>query len=297
MAAARGNADSAAVLLGARGPVRKAIIGGDVVELRGRLVVPRAPCGRAVFGDNGALIAGENHAFRVAGINPELVIIIAARRASDGRPILAAISGPVERSVRNVNRFRISRVHSYIAEVPAAAPDAFLVRHFVPGSTGVVRTINAAFFGVDNCVHEIRVCGSDGDSNSANTFGGQASGELLPGVTGVRGFEYSAAGAVGRRINTPRWATRIPKRGVNRPRVLRIKCEVDSADVIALVQNPFPTCAAISGAIYATFRVRAVSVTKSRNENDVRILRVHKNAAYLSRIIEANVGPGFACVC
>ena len=99
VAAARRNPHSTAVLLGAGGPVRKTIVGRDVVELRGRLVVPRAPSNCAVFGDDSALIAGKDHAFRVVGINPELVIIIAARRAPDGRPILAAVSGTIKRSV------------------------------------------------------------------------------------------------------------------------------------------------------------------------------------------------------
>ena len=81
--AARWHADRAAVLLRAGHPVRKAIVGGDVIDLRGRLVVPRAPGRGAVHADDRALIAAENHPVRIVRIDPELVIIVAAGRAFD----------------------------------------------------------------------------------------------------------------------------------------------------------------------------------------------------------------------
>ncbi len=54
--AAAGNARGAALLLPAVDPIRKAIVGDHVIELRGRLVVPGAPGCAAIDRDGGALI-------------------------------------------------------------------------------------------------------------------------------------------------------------------------------------------------------------------------------------------------
>ena len=61
IAAAR-DPDRSALLLPAIKPIRKSVIGADVVELRGRLVIPRAPGLAAIVGNDRALIAAEkNH--------------------------------------------------------------------------------------------------------------------------------------------------------------------------------------------------------------------------------------------
>ena len=58
VAAAR-HAGRAALLLAAADAIRESVVGVDVVHLRGRLVVPRAPRLAAVDGDDRALIAHE----------------------------------------------------------------------------------------------------------------------------------------------------------------------------------------------------------------------------------------------
>src|ERR1043165_3269366 len=75
MDAARRRADRATVLLRARDPVWKTIVSRDVIDLRSRLVVPRAPRRSAVDTHDRSLIAREDHSFRIVGINPELVIM------------------------------------------------------------------------------------------------------------------------------------------------------------------------------------------------------------------------------
>jgi hypothetical protein len=57
--AAAGGADRAALLLAAIDPVGKLVVGDDVIELRGRLVVPRTPGLAVVDADGRALIDGE----------------------------------------------------------------------------------------------------------------------------------------------------------------------------------------------------------------------------------------------
>ena len=58
--AAAGDADRAALLLAAVDPIGKPIVGDDVIELRGGLVVPGAPRLAAVDGDGRALVAGQD---------------------------------------------------------------------------------------------------------------------------------------------------------------------------------------------------------------------------------------------
>ena len=122
MTAARRNADRAAVLLGSRRPVREAVIGGDVIKLCGRLVVPGTPRLGAVNGHNCALVAADDHAVWIVRINPELMIIIAARRAFDRGPLLAAISRSIDGRVRHVNGISVLRIGGDFLEVPAAIP-------------------------------------------------------------------------------------------------------------------------------------------------------------------------------
>src|SRR2546422_3151002 len=118
-----GRGGGTAVLLRAVDPVGKTVVGDDMVELAGGLVVPRTPRLAAVHGDDGALIAAENHALRFIGINPQKMIIVAAGRAFDGREALPAIARTIERSVGHINCVRIFRGHGDIAKVPATPPD------------------------------------------------------------------------------------------------------------------------------------------------------------------------------
>src|SRR6266550_7052815 len=107
MAAARRNADRAAFLLWSFHPVREAIISGDVIKLRCRLVVPGTPGLGAVHGHNRALIAADDHAVWIFGINPELMIVVPAGRALDRRPLLTAVSRSIDGSVRHVNSISV----------------------------------------------------------------------------------------------------------------------------------------------------------------------------------------------
>src|SRR5215470_14193613 len=103
MAAASRSSDRSAVLLGSGGPVRKALVGGYVIKLCGRLVVPGAPGCGAVLADDGALIAAQDHSIRIVGVDPQLMIVVTARRALYCGPVLAGIGGSIDRRVRDIN--------------------------------------------------------------------------------------------------------------------------------------------------------------------------------------------------
>src|SRR4029077_3400236 len=73
--AARSNADGRIVLLGAVYAVQKIVVGGDVVELRGRLVILRGPIFSPVHGDGGTAVVAVDEAIGIVGINPEGVVV------------------------------------------------------------------------------------------------------------------------------------------------------------------------------------------------------------------------------
>src|SRR5689334_8003728 len=73
--------DAAAILLRAIDVVRKLVVHGNVIKLRRWLVKPTAPGAAAIHTYASALVTAKDHALRVAGINPESVIVVAAGRA------------------------------------------------------------------------------------------------------------------------------------------------------------------------------------------------------------------------
>src|SRR5260370_28802082 len=123
---AAGGTDRAAFLLGAIHPVRKLVVGNDVIELGGRLVVPGAPGLAAIHADGRPLIDSEGNDVGIFGVDPDGVIVVAAGRALDGREILAGVGGAVSRSVGHVDHSFISWIDAHAAEVVAASPDTFL---------------------------------------------------------------------------------------------------------------------------------------------------------------------------
>ena len=185
MSAARRCADRAAILLRARHPVGKAIIGGDVIYLCGRLVVPTAPRLRAILCDDCALIASENHPVRIIRVNPELMIVVAAGRALNRRPGFARVGRAIERSVRDVDRVRVLRVNDRLAEVPAAAPYARVVRDERPSLARVVRAVESAGLRVNDCVDAVSIGRRDGESDATETFNRYAVRQLHPSRAAV----------------------------------------------------------------------------------------------------------------
>src|SRR6185369_6477210 len=99
--AAAENVNAAAILLRAVNVVREIVVNRHVIELRSRLIEPGAPGDAAVNAYARALVAAKNHALRVAGIDPEGVIVVAARRAFDGSESFSCIGGAINRDVGN----------------------------------------------------------------------------------------------------------------------------------------------------------------------------------------------------
>src|SRR5258708_6881522 len=136
--AAAENVYAAAILLRAVNVVREFIVDRNVVELRGGLVVPTAPGVAAIYAHARALIAAKDHALRIAGIDPQSVIVIAAGRALDGHKVLACVSGAIDGNVGQVNGVGIFGINREFAEVPQTSADARVCSGASPGLAAIV---------------------------------------------------------------------------------------------------------------------------------------------------------------
>src|SRR6266481_215029 len=186
MPAARGRADRAAILLRAGNPVRKTIVGGDMIDLRGGLVVPGTPRDGAIHRNDSALIAAEDHALRIVRINPELMIIVATRRALDRGPGPTQVCRSIDRSVGNVNQVGIFRIDCNLFKVPTAVPNTLVARSLDPFSAGIIGNKEAALFGIDDGVHAIMIRRRHGDSDMTATLERDAFGNFFPARAAVQ---------------------------------------------------------------------------------------------------------------
>src|SRR5215469_10256135 len=239
-AALRGG--GAAFLLCAVNPVRKTIIGDHVIELRRWLVVPAAPGLPAIDADDRPLIAGEGHDAGNLGIDPHALVVVAARRALETDEGFAGVGGFPGGGVGNVNRVSVIGCDSDAHRAGPAATDAVVVVYTLPAFAGVVGTIDARLLlCFQRQVHALRVVRSNGDADAADDIvrGGQALGDLPPGVAAVGGFVQAAAGNDKRHA-----AANLPRRNTCRPegrekglRIGGVHHQVGCAGVFILIED------------------------------------------------------------
>ena len=146
--AAAGDPDGAAVLLPRIDPVREAVVGREVIELAGRLVVPAAPAAAAVDRDCGALVGAFGHASGILRVDPDRMVIVAAGAAAEDHAMRAALVAAAHRLAGEIDDVGVSRIGGDAVEVvigeSATRVDA------LPVVAAVVRAPKAAVgFGVD----------------------------------------------------------------------------------------------------------------------------------------------------
>src|SRR5580704_12915618 len=214
-----------ALLLAAVDVIRELIVGAHVVELRRRLVVPGTPGAAVVHADGRPLVEREQDDVGVLGIDPDRVIVVAARRALDGGEALAGVVGAIGGCVGDVDDVFILGIDAHAGEVRAAAVDAIFAVDEGPGSARIVGAIESAggnsrgstsaalrirriaaapppasaataAIGFHQGVHAIAIAGRDADADAAEPLreGGQSAGELRPVVAAVGRFEESTIG-------------------------------------------------------------------------------------------------------
>src|SRR5262249_17317539 len=124
-----GHRGRTALLLAPINPVRELVVGDDMVELRGRLVVPCAPGLASVHRDNRPLIACKQHDLGQNGIDPDGVVVVPARRTLDGVPGPAAIARAIGRSIRDKYGVRVLGMDTDLGEIEPATVQACLMAY------------------------------------------------------------------------------------------------------------------------------------------------------------------------
>src|SRR5436309_4483289 len=158
----------AAFLLRAVDRVRKAIVGGDVIELRGGLVVPRAPGGATVDGDHRALVGGERNDLGIFGIDPDALVIVAARRTFKTDEGFASVAGFPGGGVRHIDEIRIVGGNGDAHGARSAATDATVGVYELPRFAGVIRKIDTgASLGFHGGVDAVRLARSYSDADAS----------------------------------------------------------------------------------------------------------------------------------
>ena len=266
------------------------VVGNDVIELRGWLVVPRTPGLPAVDADGRALIDGDGDDVGILWIDPDGVIVVAPRSAFDGCETLPRVGGAIGRSVGDVNHIFILGIDADTAEVVASSPDAFFVVDELPALAGVVGTIDAAsFLRVHPRIHAIGIAGRNSLTNTADTLRRtrQSFGELLPVVSTVCRFVESAACSGITPTDRPHRTARGPHAGEDCLRIARIESEVHASNVFVFVENFLKRLSTVKRTEDATLGIRAVRMALGRDEEAIGIFGIDDDGCDLLRIAQA----------
>ena len=291
VAAAR-DARRTALLLTAAHPIRKRVVCRDVVHLRRRLVVPRAPRLAAVDADDRPLIARERDDVRIVRVDPAALIVVASRRAADAAPRLAA----VDRSPRHdaghedgVGIFRVDERNRQIASADAARRTR-IGRDSRPAVACVVRAIDADRLPRrDRRVDAARLARRDRDVGLHDVLR-QTACQRTPGRAAVGRFEDAAVGAVPGAV-LPRTLTRLPQTRVDDVGIPRIELEVRRAGVLVLVEHFLKRSSAVDRSEDAALFVRPVRMAQHRNEQAIGVARVDDDVRNLLAVAKAEVRP------
>ncbi len=299
------DAGRAALLLAAVEAIGEGVVGRDMVELGGRLVVPRAPGLAAVDGDHRALVAGVEDDGGVSRVDPEVLVIVAARGALESPEGLPAVCRFPGDGRSDEDRVGIGRVDGQARQVAAAdAGGGACVGKARPGGPGVVGTVEGRAAGEgDRGVDAAGIGRGKAKVDLNDRLGlrrrrggvGGEEMELAPGRAAVGRFVEAAVRTAPGGV-LPRALAGFPETGVDDGRVLGIEGELGAARVLVDVEDALERPAAVEGAVDAAFLVRAVGMAEDGGEEAVGAARIDDDLRDLLAVPEAEVGPGPAGV-
>ena len=144
--AAAGCRCRSALLLCAINPVGKTVVRRNVIKLRRGLVIPTAPRRAAVYANHRALVARQSDDLSVGAIDPDSLVIVAARCALPSHKRFPTIVRFPRGCVRHINLIRIVRRHGNSHCTRAASADPAIVIDERPCFARVIRAIYSRFF-------------------------------------------------------------------------------------------------------------------------------------------------------
>ena len=217
------NRGAATILLRAIHDVGKLVVGSHMIELRRRLVVPTAPGQAPIEADRGSLVRSEDHAGGISGIDPKLVIIIAAGRAAQHRNCLPSILRSVESDIRHIDHIGIVRIDRDAVEVPCPAGQPRIGIRECPCIPSIVRPIEAGFlrfgffrlgfFYFDKRIYALAIRRNVNTNASPIAFGQPVADEPGPGFASILRTVKAATRSIDRGIRAPRRTPRMPCSG------------------------------------------------------------------------------------
>src|SRR5262249_42612092 len=137
------DAHSRVVLLCAVDVVWKVVVECDAIKLRGWLIL-LCPTPAAVEGNIRTTVVTFDHAVRIVGSNPRMVVITGRTAEAGESP--AAIVGSIEAGIQNVNRIDVLRIGVDARVVPGALAQPPFFVNSGPACAAVVGTKDAAVF-------------------------------------------------------------------------------------------------------------------------------------------------------
>ena len=247
-----------------------------------------------------ALVADDQDDVGIVGVDPDALVIVAARSAAEAGPGLAAVGGFPRDGAGDVDGVGILGIDGGDGEIAAA--DASGGTRVGSGArpmfAGVVGAIDADSVGSgDGGVEAVGIARRDGDVGLYEAIGAgrNAVGERTPGGAAVGGFEHAAAGT-GPRAVFPGTLARFPERGVDGIGMGGIDLDFAGAGVFVLAEDLFECPAAIGGAIEAALGIRSVRVAEHGDEELVGIARIDGDLRDLLAVAQAEMRPRLAGV-
>src|SRR5882672_7502530 len=240
--AGSGDTDGGIVLLRAIDAVRKIVVGGHVVELRGWLIPLRGPILTAVDRNGRAAVIAVDDAIGIVGIDPQAVVVAVGR--IEAFECLAAVVRTEQAGVGDVDLVRILGVGPNVGEIPGALAKTVIVIDQGPVGATVIAAVEAAFLRFDERVDDIRIGAGSGHADAAEwALGHAVAFDALPGGTVV--VRTVQAVLVTAAVERPGRAVAFPHRGEEDVGVQRIENDVDAAGAVVEVANVVPGFAAV----------------------------------------------------
>src|SRR5262249_14314933 len=242
--------DRTALLLRSIDPIRKAVVGGHVEELRGRLVVPRAPGLPTVHADGRSLVAAQRDDLGMLGIHPDPLVVVSARRPFDGGEGPSAVDGSIGSPIRDIDDVRIVRGHRNAVRSGPTASHCTLRVHPLPVFAPVVGSKDSAPlpWRLGQQVDPLWQAGGDGDTDPTPILGlKQATRRSPPVAAAVSGLDHPSPGRF-EGLPPPNSPGRTPPRPNSRLhglRVPRFDRELARAVILVAVETFPPTFTAI----------------------------------------------------
>ena len=252
-----------------------------------------------IHADERALVAREQKDVGKVGIDPEILIVIAARRAAKARPRFASVGrahGDNARAVNDVRIFRIHTGHGQIAAAnaqcrPRVAGDARPVFSRVVGAVNP----DARLVRGHRRVQAARPARRDGHVHLNDPLR-QPVRERAPGLSPIGRFEKAPARAAVLIAVFPRAETNLPQRCVDHIGTRGIHFDVRAADVRVFRKNFLPILSAVGRQIDAPLFTCSVRVPKGRGKNAVGVPGVNRQGGDALGVAQAKVRPGLARV-